>query len=91
MRSGQFGSADFARSVGAFDSDFGEGTTLSVHFDALDGAIGESGAERAEVALRDFSLRLATQVDAAILCHGKNSAHDQNQKNRYFFHCLRQL
>ena len=78
VRDQQFRCADFARSIGAFDGDFGEDATFSGQFDALDGAVAEGGAKRREVALHDFSFRFVAQVDAAILRHGENCAHGQN-------------
>ena len=86
MRSWQFGGADLARGVGAFDSDFGEGATGGVHFDALDGAVAKGGAERVEVAVCDVGARRAAQVDAAVLRQGEHCAQGQNKEKGYFFH-----
>ena len=80
VRGRQFRRADFARGVSAFDGDFRESAPLGGNFDALDGAITESGTERREVAVRDFSLCFVAQVDAAILGHGKHCTHGQNKE-----------
>ena len=45
MRGRQFGRADFARSVSAFDGDFGEGASFGSDLNALDGAVTKGGTE----------------------------------------------
>ena len=80
VRGRQFGRADFARGIGAFDGNFGESASFGSNLNALNGAIAEGGTELGELAVRDFSFCFVAQVNAAILCHGKHCAQGKNKK-----------